>query len=276
MECVWRSGRLGDQSWIDHCVQFVFGTIINAAQSIATQIRSQIASFVNNINIASGPAITKYYAAKDNENCVKLYFTISKLDYLLLLIICVPVIFTLESVLDLWLGHGVYPKETVELTILVLVNTLVDTLSGCSQSIVYSSGRIKAYQLVISILKLFSMIIVYLVLSVYSTPFVAYAVLIVLALPRVVYQIYIASKFLDIAYKRYVVSVLTPNLIITLLAFSFSYGVCLTNISSRQFVNVGVKGCLCLLLSMALSYFIGFTKVERTKIQSIIVNKIKR
>lgn len=272
-------GGLADLA-ISHGLTIVFnlffGTIINAAQSIATQIRSQIASFVNNINVASGPAITKYYAAKDNENCIKLYFTISKLDYLLLLIICVPVIFTLESVLDIWLGHGVYPKETVELTVLVLINTLVDTLSGCSQSIVYSSGKIKAYQLIVSILKLFSMVVVYLVLSIYSTPFVAYAVLIILALPRVVYQIYIASKFLDLGYKKYVVSVLIPNLIITLLAFSVSYGISLMNVSQYQLVNVGIKGSLCLLLSIAFSYFIGFTKVERTKIQSIIKNKIKR
>lgn len=253
-----------------------FGTIINTAQSIASQIRNQIASFVNNINIASGPAITKYYAAKDKENCVKLFFTISKLDYLLLLIVCVPVIFTLESVLDIWLGQGVYPRETVELTILVLLNTLVDTLSGCSHSIVYSSGKIKAYQLVVSILKLFSMIIVYLVLSVYSTPFVAYVVLIVLALPRVVYQIYLASKFLDLGNKRYVIAVLVPNLIISILAFSASYGVSLVNVTSFQFVNVAFKGCSCLLLSVVFSYFIGFTKVERMKIQSIIINKIKR
>lgn len=253
-----------------------FGTIINAAQSIASQIRNQISGFVNNINLASGPAITKYYAADDKENCKKLFLIISKLDYLMLLIICVPVIFTISQILDLWFGRGVYPQETVELTILVLVNSLIDTLSGCSQSIVNSSGKIKQYQIVLSLLKLFGVIFVYFALLAYTTPFVAYWVLIIFSVPKFVYQIYISSKLLTIKYTEYLNAVLKPNLFISLIVFVASYCISRLHISSYEIMDFLAKVTFYLLFAILVAFFMGFTKEEKKKICFTIKNKFAK
>lgn len=252
-----------------------FGTLINAAQAIAVQIKSQIASLVNNLNIASGPAITKYYASNNFKQCEQLMFTISKLDYLLLYIVSLPIMMVLPSLLNIWLGKGEYPELTINITNLILINTLIDTLPGAIQSVVFASGKIKKYTIIISTIKLLSITFVYISLYIVDSPIIPYLILILFAFPRIIYQIYYCTTLLNFKIIIYIKDVIVPGLLVTVysliisLLFYYVGHIYLSN----EMIKFFFVGSLSFLITIIFSYFVGLNQFEKIRVKAILKNK---
>lgn len=253
-----------------------FGTIINAAQALANQIRSQIAAFVNNINIASGPAITKYYAEGNFFAAGNMMFTISKMNYFMLLLISLPIIFIIPSILDFWLGVGSYPESTIIFTRLVLINTLIDTIPGASQSVVFASGQIKKYQVYISLFKYASFILIFLLFKLGLFPEYAYYTLIVCALPRVIYQICYCCSLLNISVRVFWNNVVLRDFIVT--GSSLCCAILILFVISRCFCNSLIV-CLfdavaVVVVTSLMIYYLGLSKSEQKRVKIVIRSKI--
>jgi len=255
-----------------------FGTIINAAQALANQIRAQIAAFINNINIASGPAITKYYAEGNFLATSSLLFTISKMNFFMLLLISLPILFIIPSILDFWLGKDTYPESTIIFTRLILINMLIDTIPGASQSVVFASGNIKKYQFYVSLYKYISFILVFLLFELGLLPEYAYYVLIVCAFPRVIYQINVSCHSIRTSIYSFIKSVVARDALVTTTALIFS-------LMSYYFINtymgVSIFSEMCLgggifIITLVCIYFWGLNYAERSKILSIVIESIRK
>lgn len=274
-------GGLADMSILQGLsilLNLFFGTIINAAQAIANAIKSQIAASINNINIASGPAFTKYYAEGDLISVRNLLFTISKINYFLLLLICLPIIIVLPSILNVWLGVGAYPQETVIFTRLLLINTLIDTVPGAAQSVVFASGKIGKYQFIISSLKYISILFVFFIFKLYDKPETAYYVLIVFALPRIIYQIYYCCYLLKITMTDFIKNILIKDVQVTILSVIVAYSIVRTVhflLEIPSLINL-IEGVSILIMTALIVFVVGLNSLERGRILNIIKKRLKK
>ena len=66
MECFGSLAIISRQQGLNVLLNLFFGTILNAAHSIAQQINGVLTQFVNNLYMATRPQITKLYAAHLN------------------------------------------------------------------------------------------------------------------------------------------------------------------------------------------------------------------
>lgn len=137
---------MGIEQGINILINIFFGPVFNTARSISLQIKIQISSFIGNIQLAVSPQITKQIAGGDYENVHNLICFTSKLIFLCALVVCIPFVFYPEKILSLWLGR--VPPHAEIFTMLLVVNLLIDSLSGNVPIAIQASGRIKAFQII--------------------------------------------------------------------------------------------------------------------------------
>ena len=123
------------------------GPIANAARGISVQIQGAASGFCINIMQAVAPQIVKNYASSNWDFLQTLFILSSKYSFLLMTFIGLPVFFSADYILRLWLGDNIpiYATMFVKLTMIWL------TISMLSQPCMYTvqaSGDLRTYQIV--------------------------------------------------------------------------------------------------------------------------------
>lgn len=129
-----------------------FNVAVNAAKGIATQVGAVIYGFAQNFQMALSPQITKRYAAGETEAMMSLVFRGCKFSVILMMFIIIPFYFTVGDILNLWLGE--VAPYTIGFTQLVLIMTLVDSIVNPITTALQATGKIKWFQIIISIIML--------------------------------------------------------------------------------------------------------------------------
>lgn len=117
------------------------GPVVNAARAIAYQIHGAVTQFSNNFMTAVTPQIIKLYAQGGFEEMMKLVKRSSIFCFVLMLMFVVPLSLEIDYVLKIWLGE--FPDFTASFTILVLINTTIDTFRRPRINCFHATGNIK-------------------------------------------------------------------------------------------------------------------------------------
>lgn len=133
---------------VNMLINIFFGVQINAARAIGVQVQGAILQFVNNFTTAVNPQITKSYASGDYDHLHKLICLGAKYSYFLLLIFTVPIYVEADTILKLWLKT--VPDYSVIFLRLIILTSYVTILGNTSYTAVMATGKIKNYQLVIT------------------------------------------------------------------------------------------------------------------------------
>lgn len=155
-------------------VNMFFNTILNTALSVANTVNSLITLLSQNISQPIAPQLIKAYAAGNMARCNELLIIATKYTYLLSLLVAVPLLVETEWIIDLWLSE--VPPYSVIFTRLLIIDTLITALNSGISNIVFASGKIRLYQILINTLRLSSVVAAYFALK-YGMP--AYSLLIV-------------------------------------------------------------------------------------------------
>ena len=121
-----------------------FGPAVNASRAIAVQIQMAIQGFATNFTMAVEPRIILDYA-QGREEMLRLIFLSSKFSFLLLLLLCCPVLVETENILKIWLGQ--VPGYSVIFVRLILIQTLIRILQNPFHSALHAIGKMRKYQL---------------------------------------------------------------------------------------------------------------------------------
>jgi len=140
-----------------------FGPVVNAARGIAYQVSGAINQFVANFQMAMNPQIIKSYAVNDLKYMHQLIFRGAKYSFFLLFTLSLPILLETEQILRVWLK--IVPDYTVIFTRLVIINVLIDCISGPLMTAAQASGKIKLYQSVVGGLLILNLPISYLFLK---------------------------------------------------------------------------------------------------------------
>lgn len=141
---------IGRNQGIAVVLNYFFCTVANAAYGIANQISGAASTFSAVLQQAINPQLMKSEGAGNRDRMLRISYTSSKLSILIVAIIAIPLFAELPFILQIWLGD--YPKNTLELSRLILIFALVYQCSMGIMSAVQSRGRIGSYQIAMSIL----------------------------------------------------------------------------------------------------------------------------
>lgn len=144
-------------------VNAFFNTIMNAALGIANSLGNYVTMFATSLTQPIQPQITKSYTAGDTERTNELLIFSTKCSFMLMLFIGTPFLVASEWILHIWLGD--VPPFASTFTVLLVIDNIVLSFNSGLNNLIFASGKIALYQILINTLRLFSIIVAYFVLN---------------------------------------------------------------------------------------------------------------
>ena len=236
-----------------------FGPIVNAARGIAYQVQAAITSFGYNFLTAVNPQIIKSYAQQDLENMCKLVYRSSRLSFFLLLLIALPIINNREYILTLWLGD--YPEYTSTFVLLILIDTLINILSGPVQTAINATGRIKFYQIIVGGILLLNLPVAYLLLKFGASVYVPFVVAILLSLISMIVRLIVFKRQTGILIRTFYLNVLPRILIVALISCFITK--CLGYVNAQTFISLVLNIIITMIVVCGSVVFVGLESEER-------------
>lgn len=255
---------LGRAQGVAIIINKIWSTVGNAAFGIASQINGAVLFVGNSLLTAIIPQIIKAEGRGERANMLKLATTASKVSFILLSTISIPLIIHIESVLKIWLGN--VPLHAALLCRVILISNLADFLTYGLNTANQARGKLKSYSLIVYSLKITTIPV--LILFIYAGvdlrfAFWSYAIMeLCSSLARIPLLHSAGLKIWTFIHDVFILE-LFPLAIFILL-----------NIAISNFVQSALAQCFFIVLSIIayaiLVYSIGLTFYEKNVINSII------
>lgn len=212
---------VGYNQGVNILLNIFYGTTINAARGIAFQVQGAVTNLVTNFQIAAAPVITKQYAQSNLKESVKLVFSTAKFSFILLLFFVIPLLIETKYVLTIWLIT--VPAYTVIFTQLILIEILINSLSGPLQILVQATGKIKKYQILVSGILIMNFPTSYLFLKIGYKPEVTIFISIFYSLIALFLRLKVLKTVIDFPIKSFFISVVLRCLLVLTLVITIVY-----------------------------------------------------
>ena len=250
-----------------------FGTLINAAGGIATQVQNATAQFAENFLTAIRPQIVKNYAKGNIIEVQNLVINTSKFSFLLLFFISFPLILENKFILNLWLEN--VPDYAVAFCKLVLINNLVSIIFRPGTYLIHATGRIKRMSFFNGTVLFMILPFSYFFLKIGFPPTISYVINIILLIICCIYGFFILKSYIpeysicmfvkkSLIIILFILFVSTPIPIILYLVLFEGW---------IRFLSIGFSFILCLAFSI---FFIGIDRQMRRKIICLVKDKISK
>lgn len=250
-----------------------FGPVVNAARGISNMIMSAIYGFQTNIVVAFRPQIVQSYACGEISRVEKLFFSLSKVSFVLLTTLSIPLIVEIDFVLHFWLGFDV-PEYTKTFTILVLVNMVVSSLNTPVSQVVHATGQMRNYQIgtSVAICSIIPVAWIFLKLGFKATS--VYWVSLIVTIFNQILCNYLLKKIFEYDIKNYLKSVIIPCAIFFVLVPVLPYMI--TKIMSSSLIRVIAVTISSIISSSLLALLIVMNKTEKVLVKSYAYKILSR
>lgn len=249
-----------------------FGIAINAARGVASQVNGTVGAFSKNFTTALNPQITKSYAAQEIEYTKVLVCKGAKFSYLLLFFVALPCILEIHFLLSQWLKE--VPPYAGVFVQLSLIYSLVEVLLGSSETLNRASGKIKNFQILVSITQLLILVFSYLIISVTKNPIWTVAITNIFYLLIFIPRVIINKPLINITFTYYFKKVLGGILIMSILSIIISLiPVYYLQEGWSRLIIVGIVSTISIIV---FSYLFVLTKGEKLKILNFVQYKLSR
>lgn len=246
------------------------GVLVNAAMGIASQVQSAISAFVSGFQTAMSPQLVKLYAAGEFVNLNVLIDRTSRLSYCLLFMFGMPAIIYCRPVLELWLG--VVPEYAVQFSQLMIMFSLIESLSAPIFFSVQATGKIKYYQIIISVILLLNLPLTYLLLKLGYTPIECLASRVALQAVIHVWRVFYLNIIMTFEIRRYLFDVLARLFVVTASALPFTYY--LLSFVEKKSISFMVYTILFELFIILMVYLVGIKAEERQYVKAKVLSFI--
>lgn len=246
-------------------VNMFFNTIMNTALSVANTVNSLISLLSQNVSQPIAPQLMKAYAAGNSSRCDELLVLSTKFTYLISFLVAMPLLLETEWVIKIWLGE--VPAYSVVFCRLLIIDTLVTALNSGISNVIFASGKIRAYQIIINTLRLLSLVAAYFALK-YGLPpqsllivYIAFSVIIFFSTQLVLHKTLNYDNMILWKHSYF------PSFIVTIVSLSLL----LFDVNCHPFINLLIYAFSVLLIILLL----GFSSDERRQLFSWLKNLIK-
>lgn len=250
-----------------------FGPVVNAARGIAFQVKNAIDGFSANISTAARPQFTQSYAQGDVGRTIFLMFSISKLCYITLFALSLPLMIEVDYVLHLWLGD-IVPEYTSIFVILICASTLISIFNPQMSYVVHATGNMKLYQTVGSIVDLLVLPVAYLFLKLGYSPESVFVVSMVFVFIKQIVCLLIVRHLVTFSIKNYCIGVVIPLLLMSLMTFAAVIGIhTLLQTGFARLIVVVLSSTVCIVV---LSYLMVLNSREKEIVLEFVRKKLQR
>lgn len=243
-----------------------FGVLVNAAYGVAQQINGFLLFFAGSIVRPLRPMVIKTEGSGQHERMIKLSFTVSRITFLMMAMVVIPLYMNMPYVLSIWLDD--VPKGALIFSRMFLLIVLVNQASIGLQLALESVGRIRLQQLIIGSMHIIaipvSLILFLLGFSAVSIMYCILAEEIVCTFLRV----WIAQKEAGICQRDVYFRMLIPEFLVFSVTFVFIYILSLT--SEGGLVVLLYTTLLSVLFVCVLGYTICMSSQEKTWLKAML------
>ena len=252
-------------------INLFFGTIINAAFGIASQVYSYVMMLVHNLNQAAVPHVIKLHSAGEKEKSVNIVYSFSKYVFFILLLFSFPILMSIDTILLLWLKE--VPELTEEFTILLIINGLVASVGSSLGVPVNATGDIRKSQVWYSIILILIIPFSYILFKQGYSAYYISVVTIISTFINIIAQALITAEKTVFRIKDYLTKSILPVIIVS---FSVSPQIILRQYFGDKIIDVISFSIISLVLTSLAIYKLGLNKKERKKLNNFICGFIIR
>lgn len=255
---------------INILINIFCGPVVNAARGISFQVNNAVTQFATNFMKAINPQITKSYASRNYDYLQVLISQGARLSYYMLLFVSLPIIVETKLILALWLKE--VPEHTILFVRLILLFSLIESLSGTMITAMLATGRIKKYQIVISIISFMNVPTAYLVLKLGAQPEMTVVVMIFYSVCMLIARVILLNEMIQLSAKKFLLGIVGRVLIVSVIAFCITYSI--ASLFEESLLRVLITAIISSLTILTVALFLGCTNKERiflkTKVQSFV------
>lgn len=253
-------------------INLFFSLAINAAYAIAVQVSTIVNNFIASFKQSVVPQLMASYGSGDLKTMHKLINQGSKITFLLMLLISMPVIFESDFFLTLWLKTP--PEHSANLVALVLIYINIQSFTYFHYQGVHATGNITKQQIYISSMYLLNIVLIWAVFEMgFSFEWALYVNMIISAIQCVVNLVF-AKRTYDYSISAFCKSLLFPALLLVITI------VVLMVATTYLVENYWIEATLVCLLDLTVVPILGYTILlnaeEKQKIKSLVLSRIKR
>ena len=250
-----------------------FGPIVNAARGVAYQVSGALQGFVSNLSLAAKPQMVQSFATGDSSRTIKLMYTMSKLSFIFLFVLSVPVIFNIDYILHLWLGN-VVPDHAANFVILVIITNFMNNLNAPLSNVVYATGKMRNYEVTFSVINLLIIPISFIVLKLGAPAEMAFIVYLVMTVFVQIGCLLVIHTLTKISLSDYFMSLIVPIVIVACITLPLIY---IINFYLQQnLIGIVIEYIVITLLSSVLFYYVVLDFTEKKFVKNIIYKLKKR
>lgn len=246
-------------------VNMFFGLVVNAAYAVATQVDSIVASFVMNFKQSVVPQMMASYGAGDIKNMHRLITTGTKITFLLMIMVTLPVIFESDFLLGIWLKEP--PLYASQLVILTLININISSFTYFLYQGVHATGRIVSQQVWMSVTYILGIVLTWLAFTMGYSVFSAIYVNFFISAVQCVVNVFFAHKTFDYSVRQFLSMALrcvVGGSLMTITLLTICY------VMKDGWMRLIVCTCASIFITIAISRFVILDKSERLSVINII------
>ncbi len=249
-----------------------FGTVVNAANGIASQISSAIQTFSTNLIVAFKPQLIQAYASGDYKRTEDLMFSMSKISYILMCLIAIPIIVEINYILQLWLGKDAIPENTAIFSSLTVFALMINTLNTPVVQVIHATGKMRNFQIATSLVVCSILPLSWICLKFGFDAVSVFWISIILAIVNQIVCLVVLHTHFRYGVMSYVLRIIVPCFVVTVVSYILSS--IIASLLEESFVRV----CLTILsstLSILALFILFLNKTEKILLYKHML-KIKR
>lgn len=186
-----------------------------------------------------------------------------------------PILLKTDYILHLWLKE--VPDYTSGFCQLVLIASLIATLSNLLDQVARAYGKIRKYQIVVSLFLFLNFPMSYMVLKLGGSPLATMWVNVGVQSILLFVRLQLTGRMIQMTCMNYLGNVLVRVFAVTIVSIVLPLVVCvLLGNSFASFVLVSLASICCVCMS---AYILGMDKNEKQyvlSVMSVVIKKVKR
>lgn len=240
-------------------INYFFGVLLNSALGIASMVNGMVVMFANSISKAISPQITKNYAQENVNASIELVAKSSKYTFAMLLVPILTFWGCLDYVLGLWLTE--IPEYTSLFIKLLFIDALIGALNAGIPDLIFATGKIKVYQLVINTIFLLSLPAAFFVLKFDANPSYYFYTYIIFSIIAFFFRQVILQKLVHFDVWLMVKESYLPSILLFLSGITLTY-MANTFLKLHPLVNAFIVAFLIIIMV----FVFCFNKSEKVNI----------
>lgn len=259
---------------INVLINMFFSVTVNAARGVAFQVLSGVQQFVMNFQVAINPQIIQSFSSNNKERYLRLTYLSAKISLYLMWLVTLPVILCIDDILNVWLGSANIPEYTAEFVIIVLFTGLFDSLGSSLSTSIYATGKIKSYQIIVSLIKIMVLPLSYVAYLRGAMPAAAMYISLTLAFFEQTLRVIIWCRLVHEPIVNYLKQVAIRGLVVIMLSyFVCFYLMAIINIES-QLLTILMSVFISIVINIIIIVVFALNSGERDYLSSIVKSKI--